>query len=86
MEEVIFTGYNYGRFQRDDGQYQDYCNIFVLQAFGGSDNQDYHFGGQKAMKYPCVSPEVFKDITPGARVQIALNTAKKVSYMAPAQK
>lgn len=86
MEEVIFTGYNYGRFQRDDGQYQDYCNIFVLQEFGGTENQDYHFGGQKAAKYSCTSTDVFKGITPGTRVRIALNTQKKVSYMAPVQK
>lgn len=86
MEEVIYVGHNYGRFQTDGGQWQDYCNVFVLQEFAGTENENYHFGGQKAMKHGCTSPDVFKGITPGTRVYIALNTSKKVSYMAPVNK
>lgn len=86
MEEVIFVGFNYGRFRTVTGQMQDYCNVFVLQDFSGTENQDYHYSGQKAAKYACTSPDVFKGIATNTRVRIALNTAKKVSYMAPVQK
>ena len=55
MEVKIFVGYNYGRFQNDKGEWQDYCNAFMLEEFSGSENNDYHFGGQKAVKYGCRS-------------------------------
>ena len=83
MEEVIFVGFNYGQFTNQSGQKQPYCNVFVLSAFNGAENDDYHFGGQKAAKYGCVSPDVFKGIKPGTRVRIALNLSQKVSYMVP---
>ena len=35
MEEKTFVGFNYGRFQNDEGRMQDYCNVFMLEAFGG---------------------------------------------------
>lgn len=68
MEEKTFVGFNYGRFQNDEGRMQDYCNVFMLEAFGGEENNDYHFSGQKAVKYGCVSPDVFKDIKVGTKV------------------
>jgi hypothetical protein len=83
MEEKIFVGFNHGRFRKDDGTMQDYCNVFVLEPFAGSENNDYHFGGQKAAKYGCVSPDLFKDIKPGTRVQCYFDSKKKVSYIVP---
>ena len=62
MEEKTFVGFNFGRFQNDNGQWQDYCNAFMLEDFSGSESNDYHFGGQKAVKYGCVNPEIYKDI------------------------
>ena len=41
----------------------------MLEDFSGTESDDYHFGGQKAVKYGCVNPEIYKDIKPGTRVQ-----------------
>lgn len=86
MEEKTFVGFNYGRFQNDEGRMQDYCNVFMLEAFGGEENNDYHFSGQKAVKYGCVSPDVFKDIKVGMKVKCFFDSKKKISYMVPAGK
>ena len=81
MEEKIFVGYGYGRFENDKGEMQDYCNAFVLEDFAGSENSDYHFGGQKAVKYRCVNPEVFKGIEIGSKVQCYFDSKKRISFM-----
>ncbi len=86
MEEKTFVGFNYGRFQNDAGNMQDYCNVFVLEPFSGEENNDYHFSGQKAAKYGCVSPDVFKDIKIGMKVKCFFDSKKKISYMVPADK
>ena len=86
MEEMIFVGYNYGRFENDEGNMQDYCNAFVLESFSGAENKDYHFSGQKAVKYSCTGPDVFKDIEIGSKVKVFFNGKRKISYMVPAEK
>jgi len=86
MEEMIFVGYNYGRFENDEGRMQDYCNVFVLEGFAGEESKDYHYSGQKAMKYGCLNPDVFKDIKIGSKVRGFFNGKKKISYMVPADK
>lgn len=83
MEEKMFVGFGYGKFQNDRGEMQDYCNVFVLEGFNGAENADYHFGGQKAVKYGCVSPKVWEGIQPGTKVQCYFDSRKKVSYMVP---
>jgi hypothetical protein len=65
---------------------KEYCNVFVLEDFTGSESKDYHFSGQKAAKYGCISPDVFKDIKPGTRVRCFFDSRKKVSYMVPVEK
>ena len=47
MEEKTFVGFNYGRFQNDEGRMQDYCNVFMLEAFGGEENNDYHSAARR---------------------------------------
>lgn len=86
MEEKTFVGYGFGRFTADGGRQQDYCNVFMLEDFTGVENDDYHFAGQKAVKYGCTSPDVFKDIKPGTRVRVFFDSKKKISYMIPANK
>ena len=81
MEEKIFVGYGYGRFQNDSGIMQEYCNVFVLEPFKGPEGNDYHFGGQKAVKYKCVSPKVWEGVKPGDTVQCYFDSSKRVSYM-----
>jgi hypothetical protein len=84
MEEKVFVGYGYGRFKNDRGEMQDYCNVFMLEDFTGSENNDYHFGGQKAVKYRCLKPELFKDLVPGERVRCFFDGKGRISYMEPA--
>jgi len=86
MEEKTFVGYGYGRFKNDQGMMQDYCNVFVLEEFSGSESEDYHFGGQKAVKYGCTSPDLWKGIEFGTRVKCFFDSKKKISYMVPADK
>lgn len=86
MEEKVFVGFNYGRFKDDQGGWQNYCNAFVLEEFNGTENNDYHFGGQKAVKYGCTSPDVLKGIEPGMIVKCFFDSKKKISYMIPADK
>lgn len=81
MEEKVFVGFNFGRFKNDNQQMQDYCNVFMLEEFAGDPNNDYHFGGQKAVKYGCASPDVFKDIPIGSRVTCFFDAKKKVVMM-----
>lgn len=81
MNEKIFVGFNYGRFKNDSGQMQDYCNVFMLESFTGTENDDYHFAGQKAVKYSCVSPAVFKDVPIGSHVICYHDDKKKVAVM-----
>ena len=86
MEEKVFVGFGYGRFKNDKGEMHSYCNAFMLEEFAGDQNEDYHYGGQKAVKYGCTSPDVFKDIAPGTRVKCFFDSKKKISYMVPANK
>ena len=84
MEEKVFVGYGYGRFKNDRGEMQDYCNVFMLEDFTGSENSDYHFGGQKAVKYRYLKPELFADLTPGEVVRCFFDGKGRISYMEPA--
>ena len=84
METKVYVGYGYGRFQTNDGAMQDYCNVFVLEDFNGSENADYHFGGQKAVKYRCLNKDVFKDIPFGAKVQCYFDSKNRISFMVAA--
>lgn len=83
MEEKIFVGYGFGRFKNDQGAMQDYCNVFMLEDFNGTEGADYHFGGKKAVKYRCMSPDVFQNIAFGATVQCYFNSKNTISYMVP---
>ena len=86
MEEKTFVGYGYGKFQNDRGEMQPYCNVFVLENFNGTESADYHFSGQKAAKYKCVSPDVWKDIKVGTRVRCFFDSRNRISYMVPVDK
>ena len=86
MEEKLFVGYNYGTFTTDEGVRKDYANAFMLEPFDGEGSADYHFAGQKAIKYGCVNPEVFNGIDPGATVECYFNSKRKISKMVPVKK
>lgn len=86
MEEKIFVGYGYGRFETDSGQMQDYCNVFMLESFNGNENDNYHFGGQKAVKYRCLNPDIWKDIKFGSCVQCYFDSKNRISFMVAVDK
>lgn len=86
MEQKVFVGFNYGTFTTDEGERKDYANAFVLEGFDGEANAGYHFGGQKAVKYGCVSPDVFAGIDPGTTVECYFNSKRKISKMVPVKK
>lgn len=81
MEGKTFVGCGCGRFKTDDGQMRDYCSVFVSKNFTGAESNEYHLGGQKAVKYGCTSPDVWKDVKPGTRVQCYFDSHKKIRYM-----
>ena len=81
MEEKIFVGYGYGRFENDRGSMQNYCSVFVLEDFYGEENADYHYGGHKAVKYRCTDPKVFEDIPVGSRVECYFDSKNRISRM-----
>ena len=81
MEEKIYVGYGYGRFDAGKGVMQEYCNVFVLEDFYGNENNDYYFGGHKAVKYKCLKPDIFKDIPIGSRVYCSFDSRSAVTFM-----
>lgn len=81
MEEKIFVGYGYGKFKNDEGNMQEYCNVFVLEEFSGDENSDYHYGGQKAVKYRCTNSEVFDGIPFGSKVECYFDSKKRICLM-----
>ncbi len=86
MEQKVFVGFNYGTFTTDEGERRDYANAFMLEPFDGDASANYHFGGQRAMKYGCVGPEVWAGIDPGATVECYYNSKRKISKMVPVKK
>ena len=86
MEEKQLVGVGYGRFQADNGKMLDYCNVFVLEDFAGQENDDYHFQGKKAVKYSCISPDVFAEIPMGTKVMCFFDSKRRVTYMVDAAK
>lgn len=81
MEVKIFVGYRYGRFTDEkSGEIKDYCQVFVLEEFAGNQTKDYCFDGMAAVKYSCVSPDVFKDIPINSKVRCFFDSRKKISY------
>ena len=83
MEEMIFVGFNYGRFKNEEGNMQSFCNAFMLEEFTGDERADFRFGGQKAAKYGCVDANVFEGIEFGTRVQCYFDSKRKISLMVP---
>lgn len=45
MEEKIFAGFIFGRFQNYSGAWQHYCNAFMPEKFSdGANRTEDHFG------------------------------------------
>ena len=76
----VFVGWAKGRFKRDDGQMQSYCNMYVISPVSAYTSEDYQAGGFKAEKLSCVGPELLDGLMPGERVKLFFDDRKRVSF------
>lgn len=81
MEEKTYVGYAFGSFVDDHGVSREYCNVFMLEDFSGDQTETRHFGGKKAAKYRCESPNVFDKIKPGSRVKCYFSSNGRLAFM-----
>lgn len=81
-EGYVFVGWAAGRFDADlqDGstEKKDYFNMYVISPVSSFKSEDYQAFGMKAEKKKCVSPDVWKDLTPGDRVKLFFDDKKRV--------
>lgn len=82
MDDIIYTfcGYQYGSFTLENsGELVKYCNIYVISPMEGKEQKDRRFGGYKAEKLKCTSPDVFEGIKPQDKVKLVFNRYGRVS-------
>ena len=81
----IFVGCAEGRFEIQDGknkgEMHNFANMFVISPVSDYESADYHASGSKAEKLKCISPDVWKDLTPGELCTLYF-TDKKVVALA----
>lgn len=79
----IFVGCAEGRFEIQDGpdkgKMRDYANMFVISPVSDYKSDDYQASGFKAEKLTCLSPEVWKHLTPGEKCTLYFNEKKQVA-------
>ena len=87
----IYVGNACGRFEDTDRngnpvvdergvpRYKDFANMFVISLCSTYESANFHATGFKAEKLGCVSPDVWKDLTPGERVNLYFTDKKKVA-------
>ena len=81
MEEKIFVGYGFGRFQNEKGRMQEYCNVFVNEPFTREDDFDHRSGGMRSAKYKCINSDAFKDIPTGSTVHCYFDSYGRICDM-----
>lgn len=74
----VFVGWMMGQFDTDDGEKKPYSSMYVLSPVSDFQSEDYQASGMKAEKKKCVSPDVWKDLTPGDRVRLFFDDKKRV--------
>ena len=75
----IFVGSAEGRFENEKHEMQNYANIYVISPVSTYESEDYHAKGFKAEKLKCISPDVWKDLTPGELCQLYFTDKKAVA-------
>lgn len=79
----IYVGCAEGRFEIQDGpdkgKMRDYANMFVISPVSDYKSDDYQAQGFKAEKLSALSPEVWKDLTPGEKCTLYFNDKKAVA-------
>ena len=78
----VFVGWAVGRFKRDDGQMQSYCNMYVISPVSTYVSDDYKASGFKAEKKKCFSPDVLEGLTPGDKVRLFFDDKERVTMVA----
>lgn len=61
----IFVGCAEGQFETEKHEKRAYANMYVLTPVSTYESEDYRAKGFKAEKLSCLSPAVWKDLTPG---------------------
>lgn len=61
----IFVGCAEGQFETEKGDKRSFANIYVISPVSTYESDDYRALGFKAEKLKCLSPAVWKDLTPG---------------------
>lgn len=74
----VFVGWAAGNFETDRGDKQAYFNMYVLGPVSTWESEDYQASGFKAEKKKCVSPDVWKDLSPGDRVKLFFDDKMRV--------
>ena len=78
----IFVGHAEGQFEVMDGpnkgKKQAYSHMFAITPVSDFESADYHAKGFKAEKLKCVSPSVWKDLTPGELCNLYFDDKKVV--------
>lgn len=57
---------------------KDYANIYVVYPVSDYRSDDYQAVGFKAEKMKCLSPDVWKDLTPGEKCKLYFDEKKTV--------
>ena len=81
MEEKTYIGYSSGTFQDDHGVSREYCSVYMVEDFSGDESETRHYGGKKAAKYRCESPDVFAKIKLGSRVKCYFSSTGRLAFM-----
>jgi len=82
----IFVGCAEGRYEAeikdDSGKtmkvLKDYANMYVVYPVSDYRSDDYQASGFKAEKMKCISPAVWKDLTPGEKCSLYFDEKKTV--------
>lgn len=74
----VFVGWAAGLFETKQGEKQPYAQMYVLSPVSSYTSENYEASGLKAEKKKCVSPEVWKDLTPGDRVKLFFDDKQRV--------
>ena len=77
-----FVGWAKGRFKRDDGEMQSYCNIYVISPVSTFESEDYKAFGLKAEKKACICPDRLDALNPGDKVQLFFDDKNRVAMVA----
>ena len=81
MEEMTYLGAQWGVFKNKDGDKINYCHLFAIQEFTGSENSEYHTTGMKAVKHKLANPSLVEGLEPFDVVEVYFNSKSLVTKL-----